>query len=666
MDALVFLKYIIINFTKKKILVRRCFDFFAVTFVLLLTACTVTAQLCQGSLGDPIVNITFGSGANPGNSLSAATTNYQYFSNDCPSDGFYTVRNSTSACFGSSWHSLTSDHTGDANGYFMLVNASLQPSAFYLDTVKGLCGNTTYEFAAWVVNVLLQSACNNNGIKPNLTFSIEKINGTVLQTYNSGDIPSQQNPVWQQFGFFFTTPSSVSDIVLRIFNNAPGGCGNDLALDDITFRPCGPKLTPSITGNTTRTALLCKGTASSFTFTCAVSPGFNNPVFQWQQNSNNGAWTDIAGATTKSLTQNFPATASTGNYNFRLSASEIGNAGSLLCRVVAKPLTVNIVANPVITATSNSPACEGTTLQLTASGGTQYAWTGVSNFSATGSPASIYSIRQTQAGKYYVLATDANGCTNIDSIVVAVNAAPVATTTFTEATICKGDNVQLMSSGGLSFEWMPATALSSAVIADPVASPTNTTQYLVTVTNQFACTDTATVVVTVNDKPTANAGPDKIIIRGRSIQLSGSATGQSLTYSWLPPVYIDNAQNLQPLANPPADISYILKVVSANGCGTAIDSMHVFVYNDIYIPKAFSPDGDGLNDTWKIPALAAFPSFELSVFNRFGQLVFANKNTNLPWDGTFKGRPAVAGAYVYVIDLKQFPGILKGTVMIIR
>ena len=645
---------------------KRCVRFFITVLHLLLVSRTVTAQLCQGSLGDPIVNITFGSGSNPGPQLSAAATNYQYFSSDCPNDGFYTVRNSTSACFGNSWLTLNADHTGNGNGYFMLVNASIQPSAFYLDTVKGLCGNTTYEFAAWVVNVLQQAACNNNGNKPNLTFSIEKTDGTILQTYNSGDIPSQSSPVWQQFGFFFTTPSSVSDIVLRIFNNAPGGCGNDLALDDITFRPCGPKLTPSITGNISTTVSVCQGIATSFTFTCSVSPGFNNPVFQWQQSINNGIWTDIAGQTTTSLTQNFTAATAVGNYSFRLSASEIGNAASLQCRVVSMPVIVYVNANPVPAASSNGPACEGSTLLLTATGGTQYAWTGVNNFSAAGSPAAINSIQQMQAGKYYVLVTDSNGCKNIDSTIVLVNPAPVAVTSFKTVTICTGDATQLSASGGTLYSWTPAAGLSGTLVSNPIASPAITTQYVVTVSNQFACADTAAVLVNVNEKPTANAGPDKTIIKGRPVTLAGTATGQSVIYSWSPSLYLDDAQIIQPIATPPADINYVLTVTSANGCGTATDMMHIFVYNDIYIPTAFSPNGDGLNETWKIPALAAFPTFELSVFNRFGQLVFENKNSNRPWDGTYKGQPAPAGAYVYNINLHQFPGILKGTVMIVR
>ena len=251
-------------------------------FIALVFSFRAHAQLCQGSLGDPIVNITFGSGANPGAPLSAAATNYQFSPNDCPNDGQYTVRNRTDNCFGASWHTLNRDHTGDANGYFMLVNASFQPSAFYVDTVNLFCSNTTYEFAAWVLNVMRTTVCGGQPtILPNLSFSIEKTDGTVLQTYNTGDIPVQNPITWNQYGFFFTAPTGVNRVVLRITNNAPGGCGNDLALDDITFRPCGPLVDASITGNNGDVEI-CQGEAAQFNLNASLSSGFDDPMFQWQ------------------------------------------------------------------------------------------------------------------------------------------------------------------------------------------------------------------------------------------------------------------------------------------------------------------------------------------------------------------------------------------------
>ena len=146
------------------------------------------AQLCNGSLGDPVVNITFGSGTGFGQPLSAATTNYTYIADACPVNGYYTILGKGTECnYG--WHVLRGDHTGNANGYCMLVDASFAASDFYVDTVETLCSNTTYEFAAWMMNMKYVQ----QGTRPNITFSIETVNGVVLQTYNSGDIPVEQS-----------------------------------------------------------------------------------------------------------------------------------------------------------------------------------------------------------------------------------------------------------------------------------------------------------------------------------------------------------------------------------------------------------------------------------------------------------------------------------------
>ena len=174
----------------------------------------------------------------------------------------------------------------------MLVNASYQPSDFYLQKVDGLCGNTTYEFAAWVLNMCL----TEDRIKPNLTFRIEKTDGTLLQSFDTGDIGITQGAIWKQFGFYFTTPVNTSAVVIRITNNAPGGIGNDLALDDITFRPCGAKIIASVNGGNNN-ADYCEGVTTSIPLNASISSGYNNPVFQWQSSSDNGTtWKDIRGA----------------------------------------------------------------------------------------------------------------------------------------------------------------------------------------------------------------------------------------------------------------------------------------------------------------------------------------------------------------------------------
>ncbi len=625
-----------------------------------------TAQLCQGSLGDPLINISFGAGSNPGPSLAAAATGYQYVANDCPGDGFYTVRNNTTNCFGSTWYSLTGDHTGNGNGYFMLVNASIQPSAFYIDTVRGLCGNSTYEFAAWVMNVILPASCAGNSNQPNLTFTIERTDGTVLQTYNSGNIAPAASPTWKQYGFFFTTPAAVSDIVIRMVNNAPGGCGNDLALDDITFRPCGPQLTPSIVGQTTGNADICEGTNAAFTFNCSISAGFNNPVFQWQQRFNNAAWTDIPGANNTSYNAVFLPASAVGIYSYRLSVAEAGNLGIPQCRISSQPVSVTINAYPVAGASNDGPVCKNNIVTLTATGGIQYTWTGPNGYSATGAVVSITNFQAVQAGTYLVLVGSAVGCTAQAGTSVMMKPSPTAVVSFTNISICITDSVQLSASGGGTYEWFPSTGLSAINIFNPNASPAANTRYGVSVTNATGCWDTAYINVNVFSRAIANAGPDKNMILGGSVILSGSIQGSYQRFIWSPPVDINNTAILQPVVKPAADAFYILTVQSNNNCGISSDTVYVKLYKDIYIPNAFTPNNDGKNDTWNIPALDAYPNFELFIYNRYGELVFKNSQTNKSWDGLYKSRLLPTGAYTYVIKLNAGGKVLKGTVLILH
>ena len=624
------------------------------------------SQLCQGSLGDPIVNITFGSGNNPGAPLAAAATGYQFVSSDCPNDGFYTVRNATAACFNNSWHSLAADHTGNGNGYFMLVNASIQPSAFYIDTVRGLCGNSTYEFAAWIMNVLLPSACGGNGNQPNLTFTIEKTDGTVLKTYNSGNIPATPSPAWKQFGFFFTTPPAGSDIVLRIVNNAPGGCGNDLALDDITFRPCGPQLTPSITGEQSTTANLCEGSTKTFNLTTSISAGFNNPDVQWQHRFNNGSWSDLPGENNLSLTADFTPSSIAGTYEYRLVVAESGNLSSSQCRISSLPITIIVHPNPVVTTSNTGPVCEGNDITISASGGTQYVWTGPNNYSTNASTFTLNNIQTTDAGTYNVTVSSAASCSSSGSTTITVNPAPVAVVSFTDTSICTTSSIQLIASGGSSYDWQPVTGLSSNQIANPDASPVTDTRYKVLVSDDLGCTDSAFVQINVSDKAIANAGPDRTIILGGTATLSGSIEGPFESFSWAPAMDLNDPMILQPTSTPTADAQYILTVVSANDCGISTDTMQVKLYRGIYIPNAFSPNNDGLNDTWNIPALEAYPGFELLVFNRYGEVVFENRGLNQPWNGKYKSADLPMGAYVYTIKLDDTLDLIKGTVMIVR
>ncbi len=512
--------------------------------LMLLAYCQkLTAQLCQGSLGDPVVNINFGSGPNPGPSLAAATTNYNFVSFDCPNDGSYTVTNRTNSCFGNSWHSLFSDHTHNPNGYFMLVNASFQPSDFYVDTVHGLCSNTTFEFAAWLLNILKPESCGSNGIRPNITFSIEKTDGTLLSKYNTGDIFSNNSPVWQQYGFFFTTPLNSNDVVLRMRNNAPGGCGNDLALDDITFRPCGPKVTASIKGADTATITnLCEGSTATPQFTANISTGYAHPAYQWQESKDNGtSWTDIPGATSALYTR--PATAATGSYLYRLSLSEAGNINIAKCRVVSNNLTVNVNSNPITTASNNGPVCAGTGITLQATGGASYNWTGPGNFSASGATVAVNNITAAQAGTFKVTVTSNAGCSHNDSTIVLVYPKPIAKFSVSPLT-CEAVKVDFTdhstgtNSRILHWDWQFGDG-NSAVTQNTSHSFALTGNYPVSlrVQDSTGCfSDTFRQSVFIHPLPQPDFILPEVCLADPFAQFTDSSTiagnGKPFTYSW--------------------------------------------------------------------------------------------------------------------------------------
>ncbi|MCX6317324.1 MAG: gliding motility-associated C-terminal domain-containing protein [Bacteroidetes bacterium] len=473
---------------------------FALSVILLIAAASIKAQLCTGGLGDPVVNITFGTGTTPDFNFTPPSA-YTYTSNTCPNDGSYTITTSTSGCFGSNWHTVSSDHTG--GGAFMLVNASFNPGDFFRATVSGLCPNTTYEFAAWVMNVLKDPG----GIRPDITFSIETTTGAVLNQFNTGGIPATAAPRWDKYGFFFTTTTGSTSVVLRITNNAPGGNGNDIALDDITFRPCGPAITSVIQGGGIQEDI-CVYEQTDYQFDATLSTGLINPVYQWQLSRDTGAtWQDIPGA---NALQYIRQPTDAGHYQYRLTVAEAGNAGIPGCRVASNVLTIFVHTRPLVK--------------------------------------------------------------------------------------------------------MP---------------------------------------------------PERILIKGNSIALNATVTGDAPVFTWTPPTGLSDITIVNPLASPTSDIVYKLTATSEFGC-TADGFVRVKVVDGIFVPTGFTPNNDGKNDYWTIPYLDPAFNATVMVYNRYGQLVYQVTGDYVNWDGTIKGVPQPSGTFIYLIQFPEKYPMMKGVVTLVR
>jgi len=209
------------------------------------------------------------------------------------------------------------------------------------------------------------------------------------------------------------------------------------------------------------------------------------------------------------------------------------------------------------------------------------------------------------------------------------------------------------------------TGVSSTGIFDPQTAGAGDHLVRYTFTGNNGCTNYKEQTVTVFAMPSVDAGPDKFVLEGGNSVLLASASGNNLNYVWSPSSYLNNPDILQPVVTPADDITYTLTVTSADGCKSS-DQVFVKVLKTPTIPNTFSPNGDGVHDTWQIQYLESYPGCTVEIYNRYGQMVFRSVGYSKPWDGTLKGKPLPAGTYYYIINPKNGRKQMAGFVDIIR
>ena len=242
-----------------------------------------------------------------------------------------------------------------------------------------------------------------------------------------------------------------------------------------------------------------------------------------------------------------------------------------------------------------------------------------------------------------------------------------------DTTICFGTPAFLQATGGSFYSWAPVTYLNNSNIASPtvINSPAGITNYTVTVRDTLGCPKPVTDVVQLTvDQIIADAGPrDTAIVAGQPLQLN--ATGGSI-YEWTPVTqWLNNPNIFNPVSRPLSDIEYIVRVSNAIGCSDT-DSILVKFYTVLpgfFVPSAFSPNGDGLNEVIKPLALGLKAVELFQVYNRWGQQVFSTTQIGEGWNGKYKGIPQEAGSYVWYATGKDYANRKlekKGTVILIR
>ncbi|PWT96420.1 MAG: hypothetical protein C5B52_15825 [Bacteroidetes bacterium] len=388
---------------------------------------SVAAELPPcAALNTVLLNQDFGSGSGlttviPG----TGTTQYTgSTTNPIPTET-YTISDNANNGNTTRWVNLT-DHTGNAGGRMLLVNADNNANNLYRDVVNITCSNLKYSFFAYVAN-LGNSAYNTfcgafGGYKnPKLIFTVRNAaDNTIISNITTPDITSTS---WGQYGFKFVMPAGVTQIILEITNAAPGGCGNDVALDDIQFGLCDPQPTVTAAANAG-----CIGGSTTLNGTLSDSTIISGGIaYQWQSSLDNIVWTDIIGATSANYTIN-PITAADAKY-YRLrvqSASNTNPACIYTSNSFFLPLK-SLSTPPTAITPSQLTTCPSNPVTLTRVGGslgTNASWkwySGSCGGTAVGTGNSI-SVNPAVTTTYFVRAE--GDCNNTTCATVTITVVP--------------------------------------------------------------------------------------------------------------------------------------------------------------------------------------------------------------------------------------------------
>lgn len=329
---------------------------------------------------------------------------------------------------------------------------------------------------------------------------------------------------------------------------------------------------------------------------------------------------------------------------------------------------VNVVDHVTLNKPADTTVCLSDPLILRiTSDGTKYVWTPATSLNdptiknPTATP--------TSPTTYHVLASIGKCQSTAD---INVNTVPYPQANAgPDREICFGSSAQLQASGGSIYVWSPTVFLDNPRISNPRAvNPTAGVRYVVTVRDTLGCPKPVrdTMVLTV-DRLVAYAGSsDTSVVLGQPLQLNAFG---GTNYLWTPSTWLDNPNISDPIALPQSDIQYFVTVSNNIGCSAkASKRVHLYTIEpSLYVPTAFSPNGDGVNDKFA-PIPIGMRSIDLfRVYNRWGQMVFSGTDPANGWDGTFGGNKQGSGTYVWYAEGTDYKGEKvkkKGYVVLIR
>ena len=622
---------------------RLLFFCWANLLIVSLNAQQNGGSACNGTLGENIfTDGDFGSGTETVLQKDPLIApGYTYTTNPPPYDGFYTITNDLAKWSNSfmDWF-MPKDNSPDPTGYMMVVNASVTPGLFYKQTITGLCENTKYVFSADVLN--LDRIGLQNRIQPNVSFAI---NGVVK--YSTGNVRNDQ--IWKTYDFTFATDSNQTTLELSLINNAPGGLGNDLAIDNIAFRACGPALeiTPDKVEN------ICEdGAPIAITAIANVGSGETVEV-QWQRSDDMGlTWNDIPGQNDKVYLHNIKTA---GTYYYRILAA--GSKSALLntkCRTISPVKIVNVVPKNYFV---RDTICQGLSYNQA---GKNYTTTGV----------------------FVDQLISVFGCDSIITLdLTVVPQGKIEEDVVATAISCLGKNDGAIDFDIIQIENPPAmiSLVNSAGTVFPsfLNLPSDTYRY--TITDRFGCFKSDSAIVESVPLFTVDLGPDQMVDLGKTLTLTGQTSDAVTRFEWDPVNIVDCNQNCLPYNfKPLSSVRLSVLATSAKGC-LASDTINILVNEELKVtlPNIISLAKDSENSliTLKngLEGIAELNTF--NIYDRWGNLIhqatqlILDEDTIL-WDGTTGDNKMVEqGVYPFILQatmINQNKKTLTGNITVVK
>lgn len=445
---------------------------------------------------------------------------------------------------------------------------------------------------------------------------------------------------------------------------------------------------PTIAGRLAGDARVCAGTNSS----PITLQGQQGHVVDWLSTTDGVNWNPLSVTATTYTAKDLAATTHYVALVQNGDACSIDTAREAI--VTVDPLSRGGTLTPPSVVVCQGQQ-QGTVLSLADETGDVVKWlqsTDQSTWSDFPPPArdDTYSVGAITSTRYYRIIVKSGVCPEDTSTVAATvfEPTPYPRVNFDplEASICYGDSVSLqaMISVGTSYSWSPDSSLSGntagggtpPLTSTVVASPVDTTGYIFSITNE-GCPNTRTDTIPVNVSAPihVSAGNDTAIVAGQPLPLHAVVDNPHATlFSWTPATGLDFTTIADPIASLTVltdTIVYMVKASDAAGCfGT--DSILVAVFKtgaDIFVPTAFTPNTDGMNDVLRPICVGIRQLQYFRVYNRWGKLVFSTHAMGAGWDGRIGGRLQPAGGYVFMASGTDFNGktvFRKGSTLLIR